>query len=250
MLAPAIAQRRFPAAGLDPLGDHDHAQRAAEAGDRADHLLVVDRFHRQHDPVVDLEVVELQLLEVAQARIIHLEIVERDPHAGLLQRREDVARERDIVRHRMLGDIDDQPLGGEVALGQDGEEARHQIFVIELARRQIDRQRHVRRPVARREARFAQDAIGHQVDDALVAGDGDEACGPEQPARRVVPARQRLEPRQLPVAQAEDGLEIGPDLAGGERAAQVRRDRRARVEMLVHAARPHCLLAFRVKRRA
>src|SRR6266849_6024417 len=67
--------------GLDPFDDHRHAERAAERVDGLDdHPAVRGLVERRHEAAVDLELVEGERLQVAQARIAGAEVVEREAY--------------------------------------------------------------------------------------------------------------------------------------------------------------------------
>ena len=85
--------------------------------------------------------VEAQLAQMIEARIALAEIVERDPHACILQRAENFGGHIGVVDNRILGDFDDQPCRREAGLGENRKQPCRQPPVLELQRRDIDRSR-------------------------------------------------------------------------------------------------------------
>src|SRR3546814_7850943 len=68
---------------LDPLGGRLHAERGREADDRRDDRRVhaVRVGGAEHEALVDLDLVERRLLQIAERRIAGTEIVERQPRS-------------------------------------------------------------------------------------------------------------------------------------------------------------------------
>src|SRR3546814_7835950 len=79
---------------------------------RTDTLLPYTTLFRSQ-PLVDLERIERQRLEIREARIARPEIVDRDPQAGAAQRREQCGRRAEIVDQPRFGDLHRQPLARE-----------------------------------------------------------------------------------------------------------------------------------------
>src|SRR3546814_12033411 len=85
MAAPQPADQREIVVRLDPLGGRLHVERARKPDDRRDdrrvHAVLVGR--PQDEALVDLDLVERRLLQIAERRIARSEIVERQPHAEI-----------------------------------------------------------------------------------------------------------------------------------------------------------------------
>src|SRR3546814_17791456 len=85
MTAPQPADERQIVMRLDPLGGRLHVERAREPDDRRDdrgvHAVLVGG--PKNEALVDLDLVERRLLQIAERRIAGAEIVERQPNAEI-----------------------------------------------------------------------------------------------------------------------------------------------------------------------
>src|SRR3546814_1364627 len=80
--APQLADQREFVLQFDALGGGLHAQRLGERDDRLDDRGVAVAGDRRaaHERLVDLDLVERRLLQIAERRLAGAEIVEREPH--------------------------------------------------------------------------------------------------------------------------------------------------------------------------
>ena len=99
--------------GLGLLGDGPLVEHVRDVGDRADHR------HRQvrllqvaHEAAVDLEVIDVQVLQVAERAEPGAEVVEREAAAELAHARDEALRARAVAHHAGLGDLQAQRSAG------------------------------------------------------------------------------------------------------------------------------------------
>src|SRR5690606_21221043 len=96
----------------DLLGDHLEIQRAGELDHGGDHGLI----HRVHGEVaderaVDLQIIERQVLEIAEGGQSAPEIIEGELAAHTVQHADEALRVLDVGDHRVLGDLEAQLRG-------------------------------------------------------------------------------------------------------------------------------------------
>ena len=139
-----------------------------------------------------------------------------------------------ILQQGVFGQLDFQPVGRKTFLAQDREDVVGEVGVVELGRRNVDRQEEVLRPVAGMMAGLAQDLVAHRGDQAAVLGDGDELLGRQHAALGMIPARQALEADNGVVLEVHQRLIVGLDLAAHDGRAQVLLQGRAAPQLGVH----------------
>ena len=100
--------------------------------------------------------------------------------------------------------------------GNDGDE----IGIVQLFGRHVDRDAHVLGPFGSLLAGGAHDPFADRADELRFLRDGDELGGRDRAEFGIVPAQQRLEPRQPLGRGVDDGLVIELQLAAIERLAQ------------------------------
>ena len=103
--------------GLDALGDHAHPEPAAEV-DGGVHDRGVARVvgEPHHERAVDLDLVEVELLEMAERDVAGAEVVERGGDADRAQPGEHLERALGVGHHDVLGDLQPQAGRREAAL--------------------------------------------------------------------------------------------------------------------------------------
>ena len=96
--------------GLGALGDDRHAETAAERDDAFEQPAgALRRLDLRHEDAVDLDLVEGQLGEIAERRIVRAEIIERQRDAQPLQAGENAAHApRGMIGEQALGQFDAQ----------------------------------------------------------------------------------------------------------------------------------------------
>ena len=96
-----------------------------------------------------------------------------------------------------------------------------QIALLELHRREIDRDLEMRRPFRRVGAGAPQDPAAERHDQAAFLRQADELIGEQQAAFRMAPAHQRLGAAALPLADVDDGLVVQLEFVAQQRAPHV-----------------------------
>ena len=160
---------------------------------------------RKHEAAVDLELVEREAAQIQQARIAGAEVVERKLHAERLEPQHRGFGAFDVAEQRRLGELELEPLRIEAGFRQNPLDHADEIEPAELQRRDVDRNRDPR-PCHAVEAGPPQH-LGAELDDEPgMLGDRDEFGRRDEAARRVRPARQRLDADDLVAAGVEDRL--------------------------------------------
>jgi hypothetical protein len=146
-------------------------------------------------------------------------------------------------RHdRGLGDLEHEHRRRDVVAPQHRGDVLDERRVVQLARRQVHRQRRrvvaVRAPPAGRlGARGVEHPAADLDDEAALLGARDELVGPDHPALGMLPAHERLDRDGAPVAQVDDRLEVDDELVAGDRALQVARQLAALQRLGLHLRR-------------
>src|SRR6185437_7942642 len=182
---------------LHALGDHLQMQAVRQRHDGAHDLRIIAAGGDFLDEgVIDLELVERQAPQVAQARVAGAEVIDRNAHPESGQAAEDFDRSLRVVHNRALGQLQLEEAGLEACLMQRATDYFEEIPLAELLRRQVHghsyRADAGHLPCSRLPARFAQHPFPNRDDQAGLFGHGDEAAGRDETALRVAPANQRL----------------------------------------------------------
>ena len=220
---------------LDALDDDRKAQFGAELGDAAQqHQRTVARLDPLEEGAVDLDLVERQALQVAEARVAGAEIVERDAHAEIADLVQEQARRARVLEQHRLGDFDLEPARVEAGFAQHLLDRLDDVAAAELAGRQVDGHAHMVRPRRARPAGLAQHPFAEIDDQAHFLGDGNELGRRDHAAQRVRPAQKRLAGGNLARLQIEQRLVEDLEGVVGERVAKVELKAAARVRPHVH----------------
>jgi hypothetical protein len=214
-------RRRFDAFGND-------AQ--AQASGHRDHGLRDQRGIRVHDDVlekraIDLERVEREALEMAQAAVAGSEVVDRQANAHRLefgQRRGDALR---MLHEHAFGHLHFDQARVDAMLVEDGFDAHVQIRLLELATGKVDGDGHrndaLLEPGANLPARGFQDPLADGNDEAAFLEDGNESRGRYVAQLGVVPPEQRLDTGDGAGRKLGLGLILQKKLVPFQGAAQV-----------------------------
>ena len=208
---------------LDPFGGGLDAERVGELGDRADDRARALAGEQVLDEAaVDLELVEREALQIAQRRIAGAEIVERDADAERSAAQWSSFRVASLPSRKIDSVISTSSRPGASPLAASAPQDRLvERAAVELHRRDVDRDPDMLGPARRLRAGLADHPRADRDDQAGVLGDGDELDRRDQPARRMVPADQRLERADAVVLEVEQRLVIQLELAALEREPQV-----------------------------
>ena len=117
---------------LDAFGGGLHVQIGREADHRADQCgIAALRVRGAGDKrSVDLDLVERDALQIAEARVAGAEIVEREFHADRLQRADHLVDVLVVAEEHAFGDLQLEPLGGQAGLAEDHPHHRRQARAI------------------------------------------------------------------------------------------------------------------------
>ena len=170
----------------------------------------------EHEALVDLQFGEGDLRQLRQRGIAGAKVVDRQAEALQPQARQQAQPARGIGHHRTLGDLQDHVLGLDavafddrlVAVGCGGIGQRH--------RGHVDRQLQVHAgmvPLLLPAATGIQHAVGEHVGQAFALQHRHEQLRAHHAAIGTLPARQRLHPDHLAVAEFHLRLEPRHDLA-------------------------------------
>ncbi len=180
------------------------------------------------DPIdertVDLEAVDRQSREIAQARIAGAEIVDRDLHAEGLQAFQDEDRLIAIVNEHALGELQLEPAWIELRRPQNSGDGLHEARAAELLRRNVYGKPQFGEPRSVPEADLAtalyKREFAERVDEVAVLRDRDELDRRNPPALAVMPAHQDLDAVNTSVSEVDLGLVMDFQFASSKREAQ------------------------------
>ena len=222
------------AARLDPLGDRDQAERVGEAdevgGDRRVLGVVLDALDER---AVDLDHVDREAAQLAERREAGAEVVDRDPHAEVVQLLELVAGAvagGALGDDRGLGDL--EPEAASAAARSPRARCRTSSLIAacrELLAREVHPGRRTARassPSRRQRAVCSQASREHELaqrhDQAGRLGDRDELVGRHDAAGRRVPAQRAPRRRRSRRLSSVDlGLVVDAELAALEPEPQL-----------------------------
>src|SRR5258706_417818 len=189
--------------GLDSLRDHPHPERMRERDHRLRDRRVVPVFvGLAYERAVDLQAVDRQPREIAQARIARAEVVHGDLHAQPFQTSEDGDRPVAALDQHAFGELELEIVRFELRRAQGALDGMHETGTAELLRRDVhckpERSEpglapHPDLPAALREREFSE-----RMDQNGVLRDGDELAGGDPSAPQVVPAHQRFDSNDAP----------------------------------------------------
>ncbi|MCY1276714.1 hypothetical protein D9M70_253820 [compost metagenome] len=211
---------------LHALGDHHQVQAVGHGDDGAGDLRVLFAVGQAVDEAaVDLQHVDGELLEVVERGIAGAEVIHRHRQAEALQPGEGLHRLGDVAHQDAFGQLQLQAGRRRAGLVEDVGDARAQLAVGELARRQVHRDlRHPHLlPVPDLElaAGLAQQPVADLGDQAELLQHRHELRRGDQPAARVLPAQQRLGAGQAAAVAGELRLVVQGELVLLDGAAQV-----------------------------
>ena len=169
---------------------------------------------------VDLELVEREAAQVEQAGIAGAEIVEGKPHAERLEAEHGELGRIHVAEQRALGDLELEPGGIKIGLGQNAFDHVDEIGAAELQRRDVDRDREAR-PGLAVEAGAAQHLLAELDDQPAVLGNRNEFGGRNLAAFGMRPTAERLDAHHHFPAVVDDRLIGDPQAVVLDRGAQL-----------------------------
>src|SRR6266853_3063616 len=148
LLATVRAQEFQLLRSLDSLGDHPQSERTRERNHRlSDRRIVPGLVDPVHERTVDLQAVDRQPRQIAQARIACAEIVHGDLHAERFQAIQDVGRLLPILDQDALGELELKTPGLKLGRAQGALHGLDETGAAELPRGNVYRE--AQRGVAR-----------------------------------------------------------------------------------------------------
>ncbi len=213
---------------LDALGDDPQAQVVTQVDGAADDGHVAGLGELLDEPLVDLELVDGQPLQVAQRGVPGAEVVDRDLDAEHVQPAEDARALRGVGHQPALGDLEHEPLRRDRVAGEVAGDDLGQVVVADLAGRQVHAGRQPQAlGVPRRELaqRGVEDPVQQQAGERRALRDRDERVRRDLAELGVAPPGQALDRVDRPRRQVRLRLEGHPELVVGvvlQGGAQVR----------------------------
>src|SRR3989442_2679447 len=204
------------------LRDHAQSQRVRERDHRLRNRRVAAALLDPADErAVDLEAVDRQSREIAQARIARAEVVHRDLHAEGLQALEDQDRLVAIVDEHALGKLQLEPAWFEPRRPQSPGNGFEEVRAAELLRRNVHGEPEPGEPGFVPGFDLAASSNEHEftewMDEIAVLRDQDELQRRNPPALAVPPADQSLHPDSAPGGEIDLGLVVDFQLVSSQR---------------------------------
>src|SRR5260221_13686687 len=138
LLATVRAQEFQLLRSLDSLGDHPQSERMRERNHRmSDRRIVPGLVDPVHERAVDLQAVDRQPREIAQARIARAEVVHGDLHAQPFQTSEDGDRPVAALDQHAFGELELEIVRFELRRAQGALDGMHETGTAELLRRDV-----------------------------------------------------------------------------------------------------------------
>ena len=226
-LAVERPQRRELLERLDPLGDRAEAERVGELDDRAaDRVAVAVATQIGDERGGDLDRVEREVLQRGERRRAGTEVVDDQTDTELVEASHRLLAGIAVVEQRRLGDLQPHRARREPGLADDALHLRGQRGVGELPGREVEveLERRARLPPATTpsggtRARPSRCRAGTIVPSSSAAGQ--ELARQQQAVLGVLPAHQRLEPRDPTGRAADDRQVVQSQLVAGDRADEL-----------------------------
>ena len=198
---------------------------------------------RRHERAVDLELVDRELAQVGQRRQAGAVVVQGQADADAAEQAQRAHDAGGVAHDDRLGDLQAQARGRQPVAVQELRHPGGEARVEQVGGSDVD-------PHLQREAGVAQRGDvgqgelehpqGQLREQPGVLHGGQEVQRRDQPARRVVPAHQRLQRADPAVLRVALGLQVHGDLVlGAHRRAEVGEHRHHVPRVLVEPGRPH-----------
>ena len=207
---------------FDAFGDGGEAEAVAETDDGGGDLSALARVrHGADEAGVDLEFVEGEELEVAEAGVAGSEVVEREAGALLFQFGCDAGGVFGVADEGALGDLEDETVEGEVCLLGGGADVFGKSEVGELGEGDVDREGEVIGDVFGGGEDGAEEVAGEQAVEAGFFGEWNELVWRDEAALGMLPAGEGFEAAEEAGAKLDERLEVRDDLVVFECSAQI-----------------------------
>ena len=209
-----------------PLGDDPQIEAAREADDGPHDGRVVAAVGQGGDEgAVDFQRIDRESAQVDQRRIAGPEIIDRDAHPELAEPHENACDRLGIAHQARFGDLDFQPVGGEPRGGKRRFEYFGEVRLLELHRRDVDRDAHRRagvlRPAGGVAAGLLQRPAAKRRHQLAFLGDLNEGIGHQHTVPGMLPAHQRLGADDPARGKLELGLVVQPQLVRRQGTAKI-----------------------------
>ena len=119
----------------------------------------------------------------------------------------------DVADERGLGDLDFEPAGGEARMGQDRQDLLRHARVLQLMRRNVQREMEVAGPAARVGAGVGEHMVEQLRNHAAFFGDRYELLRLDRAFYVMVPTSENFEADQAALGKRDDRLIMRPDRA-------------------------------------
>src|SRR5690606_3088897 len=121
--------------------DDLEVERAGELDHRGNHRLI-DRVRVEiaDEAAVDLQVIERQILQIAEGRESAAEIIERELAAHAVQHADEALRVLDIRDHRVLRHFEAELIRRHTGATENVDDELQELWIAERLARQVDRQ--------------------------------------------------------------------------------------------------------------
>ncbi len=240
-LVASVGGERVPARRRrDPLPHHAQPEPVAEVdGGGDDRRVAPVRVHAEHELPVDLELVEVEVAQVAQRGLPLAEVVERQPDAERAQPGEHLERALRVGGDQVLGDLEREPLRkAGVALERPGH-LRREVEVEQVRGPEVDRDAEVGVQGADLVQRAVEDERRERAREPALLREGQEVARAEQPAHGVLPAHERLDAAHRAARQVGLGLVVHDELPRGDRVAELPHEGEALAAVAVALGQVH-----------
>ncbi len=129
--------------GLDAFRDDLHPERMGHLrGGEHDGVVGVARAESRHERLIDLELIERELLQVAERRVPRAEVVDGESDPEILQPPQRRDRRVDVVEEHALGDLEAQQRRRDPGRRQARSDALDELRSRQLAAGEVHREQH------------------------------------------------------------------------------------------------------------
>ncbi len=173
-------------------------------------------------------------MQIAQARIAGAEIVQRDSHTDGVQLGQHVVGQLGVAQQRRFGDLDFETVRGQPGDLERVANLAQQFALMELLRREIDRDADGFRPFHAFYAGLAQYPAAKIDDQPHVLGDRNDIDRRNRAAHRMIPSQQRFASRNPSRLEIDERLVEQLEFFIGQGLAQVQLQNAARLDGLGH----------------
>src|ERR1700722_12415607 len=173
-------------------------------------------------------------MQITQARVTGAEVVERYPPADRAQLRQHVVGHLRVAQQRGFGDLDFKTVRRQAGDLERVTYLAQYVALMELLRREVDRDADGFGPFHAFHAGLAQDPAAEVDDQAHVLGDRNDVDRRNRAAHRMIPSQQGFAGSYAPGFEIDERLIEQLEFLVGQRPAQVEVQNAARLDGLRH----------------